>query len=229
MPACTGDEHGGETQVETCKLTFRSHLYELDTCETCLEWQEYPVAASHLLFQVLDMLQSSSVPAQSVEVTILSELQPLAAQQDSKGAAAGLASSPLPSARAATPQPAAKGNSQSGGKVAAKGGRTPSAAGGKAPHGSAAASNAAAAAAAAALAAAGGVGGPAAAEAPVVPLEKHITSIIGASKQEVEVAAKAYYAAKVGEPGADAFINLSVSCALFWARLSWMPMCSPLS
>lgn len=228
MPACTGDEHGGETQVETCKLTFRSHLYELDTCETCLEWQEYPVAASHLLFQVLDMLQSSSVPAQSVEVTILSELQPLAAQQDSKGAAAGLASSPLPSARAATPQPAAKGNSQSGHKVAAKGGRTPSAAGGKAPHGSAAASNAAAAAAAA-LAAGGGVGGPAAAEAPVVPLEKHITSIIGASKQEVEVAAKAYYAAKVGEPGADAFINLSVSCALFWARLSWMPMCSPLS
>jgi hypothetical protein len=35
-----------------------------------------------------------------------------------------------------------------------------------------------------------------------VPLEKHITSIISASKQEVEVAAKAYYAAKVSKPRA---------------------------
>jgi hypothetical protein len=31
-----------------------------------------------------------------------------------------------------------------------------------------------------------------------VPLAKHVTAIIDASKQEVEVAAKAYYTAKVG-------------------------------
>jgi hypothetical protein len=100
---------------------------------------------------------------------------------------------PLPTSRATTPQPG-KGSSQPGAKSAGKGvsARVSSAATGtKAAH------SASAAAAAAALAAAGGIGGPAAAEAPAVPLAKHISSIIDASKQEVEVVVKAYYAAKV--------------------------------
>lgn len=52
-----------------------------------------------------------------------------------------------------------------------------------------------------------------------MPLAKHVTAIIDASKQEVEVAAKAYYAAKVGslkamctvQPGpasAESHVNL---------------------
>jgi hypothetical protein len=140
------------------------------------------------MWQMLELLQSTSVPSQNLTLTIPSELQPLSTAHQGNEPPM-----PLTTSRATTPQPG-KG-SQAGAKPAGKGASarvSSAAAGTKAAH------SASAAAAAAALAAAGGIGGPqaAAAEAPAVPLAKHISSIIDASKQEVEVAAKAYYAAK---------------------------------
>lgn len=144
------------------------------------------------MLQVLELLQSTSIPNQPVTPAIPSDLQPLPTGQDEKLHAVDTAS--LPTSRPTTSQPGKTG-SQTGSKPAGKGagGRMSSAAHTKTQH----ASSAAAAAAAAALAAAGGVGGPAAPEAPVVPLAKHMSSIIDASKQEVEAVATAYYAAKV--------------------------------
>lgn len=188
VPACT--RRAASLRTGNCSHTSGSFVLHV------------PIPALIVgLPQVLELLQSSNIPAHAVDASIPSELQPLSAAQASNAPAAG-PTSPLPTSRATTPQAGgAKGSSQSSGKPAAKGGRAPSAAGGKAAHGAATASNAAAAAAAAALAASGGVRQPAAAEGLVVPLEKHITSIISASKQEVEVAAKAYYAAKVSMGG----------------------------
>lgn len=157
--------------------------------------------------QVLDLLQQpTSIPSQPVTVTLPGELQPLSASPGQSSTASAARTSPRPASRAATPRAATpaggKGNnSQSGGKGAAASGgkaaagRGASGAGAKGVQGAA---NAAAAAAAAALAAAGGIPKAAKPDAPAVPLAKHITAIVQASKQEVEVAAKAYYAAKVG-------------------------------
>lgn len=126
------------------------------------------------------------MPSAPVTLTVPSELQPLPAGQDGKaGPEHGAA---LHTPRAATPQPAGKASSQTGGKALAA--KRKGSAAEKGAH-------AAAAAAAAALAAAGGIGGPAAAEAPAVPLAKHISAIIDAAKHEVEVVVKPYYATKV--------------------------------
>lgn len=153
---------------------------------------------SPLCLQVLELLQTTAIPIQSVAITLATQLQPLSALQHAAPAAEGCPS-PRPASRAATPRsgahPAGKGTGSAGtgpkaaGKAGA--GRVASAAS-KAQGGTAAN-----AATAAALVLAGGVPGALQQEAPAVPLANKISSAIEASKQEVEAAAKAYFAAKV--------------------------------
>lgn len=135
---------------------------------------------------MLELLQFGSMPSAPVSLTVPSELQPLPAGQDGKAGPEHGAASHTP--RAATPQPAGKASSQTGGKALAAKGK------------GSAADNGVHAAAAAAAAAALATGGPAAAEAPAVPLAKHISAIIDAAKHEVEAVAKPYYATKVCVP-----------------------------
>lgn len=175
--------------------------------------------------QALELLQSTGVPNQAVSITTPSELQPLASplQVDSSAPADQQRTTPPSTSRAVTPGkgsgaggPAAKSAGKSAGPRAASATVTK------------AAQTAAANAAAAALAAAGGAGASAAPEAPAAPLAGHISSIINASKQEVEAAAKSYYSAKVcctcygtAIPGDPSWYQHYTVCALRLLLCHW--------